>query len=314
VTNEDLNIFRVIADAWKLAGIADQKNLPGLGMSQLLELADDNNRKGMPTTVNNWMMIFDECGAWFGNLATLLMFSLRTDPSRDIRLRRVLTCVIGAISAQIIAIRRLVLSGLDVQAKQLLRVLIENLDVALLIPTDENALRDFELTVDGSSSNEFWHRYISKGKIRSKVHSRMRHDIGDGPYKEFLEYLKQEEQILGMAVHPSLGASQMACLPRIAEANTERPFTLGFVGDASVFSERTLSYAVFYMIFYILDGYVPVGIQHKELNDDAGKILKQLQDRISLGRIALGHIVTYAIENNHSTEFSSRVSSELLTS
>ncbi len=309
MNNNEENISRVIHEAWKRAGVDTEA--PGLGMSELLELADQNFRESTPIALNNWLLVFDECGAWFANLAILLMFSLIVAPSGDIQLRRVLACVIGNISSQIIAIRKLVLSGLDVQAKQLLRILIENIDVSLLIAQDKDALGDFELTIDELSSNDFWHKHISKGKIRTKIHSKLGEVIGRDAYREFEQYFKQEEQILGMAIHPSLGAAQMACFPRLVGGHESDPFSFGFLGGVSAFSERTLSYAVFYTIFYLSYGYVPKNIEASGYDDAVQKGIDELQDRVDRGKIALGHICGYAFQNKQSAEFSTSMPDHL---
>ncbi len=277
-------------------------------MQSLLEIADYNNQSRKFSALDNWLVIFDECGAWFGNLANLLMFSLKIKSSRhDEVLRRVLTQLIGNITAQIIAIRRLIVAGLDVQAKQLLRALVEQLDVALLVSMNPDALSDFEGTLDGASANEFWHKYLAKGRLRTNAHKKLRERFGETTYRELSEYFKQEEQILGMAIHPSLGASQMVYFASIVGEGETRPFTIGFVGDVSPFSERTLAYAVFYMLFYIIDGYVPELEAGNEIDDMVQKGLDELRDRVHKGRIALLSIIVYAIKHKDSSDFSTPI-------
>jgi hypothetical protein len=306
------SIQNAVEEAWKLAG-ADKEIRPGLTMQQFLEFADKNNQRQLKT-ISNWLLVFDECAAWFSNLACLLMFTLKTnnvveDDSRDARLHRVLTSLIGNISAQAIAIRRLVLSGLDVQAKQLVRALVEQLDVALLVSKDANALDGFESTVDGPTANAFWHRHLSKGKPRGKVYSRLRERLGEKSYQELLEYFKQEERILGMAIHPSLAASQVASLPGLANLEEQRPFTLGFVGDVTSFSERTLGYSVFYMLFYVLDGgYVPELKENEAIDEDAMKFLVELRKHVLQGQLALMYIFSYVHHNQGNPEFSTPLS------
>jgi hypothetical protein len=308
MTSETIQLDKVVKDAWKLAE-ADSENLPGLSMQSLLETADTNNQSRNFSALNNWLVIFDECGAWFGNLASLLLFTLKTNASRrDEPLRRVLTQLIGNVTAQIIAIRRLVVAGLDVQAKQLLRTLVEQLDVALLVSMNPDALSDFENTLDGASANEFWHKHLAKGRLRSKAHTKLKERLGETSYQEFVAYFKQEEQILGMAIHPSLGASQMVLMASIIGEDYNRPFTLGFVGDISPFSERTLAYAVFYMLFYILDGYVPELEQGSEVDHGAQSALGDLRDRVCKGKIALLAIIIFAIINKDRPEFLTPIS------
>ncbi|WP_165585354.1 hypothetical protein [Roseococcus sp. SYP-B2431] len=170
-----------IQEAWKLAGAKDGEKPPGLNMSALLEIGEHNNKEGLQSTLSNWLLIFDQCGAWFANLSVLLIFLLKVDSDENTIRHKILSCLIGNIVAQIMSIRQLVTIGLDVQAKQLLRVLVENLDVALLISRNDEALLEFDRTVDEYSSNLFWHKYVSKGKIRDKVHSKLRQDIGPPP-------------------------------------------------------------------------------------------------------------------------------------
>jgi hypothetical protein len=95
----------------------------------------------------------------------------------------------------------------------------------------------------------------------------------------------------------------MAFLPSIVDGDDRRPFTLGFVGDISSFSERTLAYSVFYAIFYVLSGYVPVLKPNKPIDEHVMKLLIEMRERVLQGRLALLIMVTYALKNRNNPEF-----------
>jgi hypothetical protein len=306
---QPVDIERLIGDAWKHAGLSEGEMPPSI--TELLQMSDENCNI-VPSVVSNWISILDQFLAWFSSLYILFLFSLKINSALDCRLQRVMTCIIGNICAHIIAIRRLVLSGLDVQSKQILRSLVEHIDLAFLISTDENALGEFEQTLDGRSSNAFWHKYISKSKIRNKIHPKWQARLGDIVYREFVDYLRQEEEILGMAIHPSLAACQMTCLPGIAQGNPDRPLTLGFVGEVSVFSVRTLSYAVFYMSQYVAEGYVPNEFPAYGLDQDLLSSVTDIQGGLAKGRSALLYLTTYAFTTGNSTGFSFQIPEEFL--
>lgn len=172
-----------------------------------------------------------------------------------------------------------------------MRILTEHLDVASLLNADDAAVDEFLLTHEGSASNKLWHKYISKGKVRNKIWETYRKFASPDEYKGVEEFFLQEDKILGMVVHPSIAASQMACFPNLAAGGSSK--NLSFIGETTLFSERTLSYAVYYFGTYLLGAYVPTEQDYsKSLKsiDETGEFMNHaasLQRRVLVGRQAL---------------------------
>lgn len=62
------------------------------------------------------------------------------------------------------SIRLLCSSGLDMNARMLLRLLYETSLLWSRFLVDETCRIDFEACVDANTTNEFWHKYLAKGK------------------------------------------------------------------------------------------------------------------------------------------------------
>ena len=282
--SQNFDVEALIASSWKTEAEVREAKRPGLNMSTIIEVADEENLNKLPTTVKNWLAVYDEVGAWVVNLSTLMMSTAMNDGVQLTPFQSSVTCLTGIISAQIIAIRRLVVSGLDVQAKQLLRILTEHVDVVSALSADPQLAAEFALTVDGDTANMFWHRHVKGGRLRKLLFAKLETTMGPELAAELIEFVKQEEKVLSMGIHPSMAAAQMACLP--VSGVPEQPFYFGFFGKATIFSERTLSYAVLYLTLYVATGFVPEK-RDVDYASAAGQLIGPIQEHVLRGRTAV---------------------------
>lgn len=284
----DFDVKALIASSWDTGLGGFEARRPDLTMSSFIDVTDHANDSVIPTTVVKWLALYDEIGVFFISLAILMQSTDMDDLVEGTTFRASMLCLSGMISAQIVALRHLVTSGLDVQAKQLLRALTELVDLASVISIDPSISESFSRTVDEDTANQFWHHHAKKGKLRKTVFKRLEESVVKIPAAELMDYINQEQKLLGMCVHPSMAAAQMACLP-LTGVNPQ-PFHFGFLGRATIFSERTLSHAIVYLSFYIAVGYAPIyeSIDYSSRKESFPEVL---QEYVSRGQTALLRLV-----------------------
>lgn len=104
----------------------------------------------------------DECVLLLNNIQYALLMSLM-QKSQDENWSSVLI-LLNQIKSNCIAIRVVLNHGLDDQARILLRALYENCLALSRSLVDPNFRGEFKKASDLKGSNEFWHRFMSKGK------------------------------------------------------------------------------------------------------------------------------------------------------
>ncbi len=292
--SRELDIEALIASSWKAGTGTSEKRGTGLSMSGVIEIADKETQDKLPPTVRNWLAVYDEVGAWFVNLLMLLISTAMNDARQLTSFQTSLACLTGNISAQIIAIRRLVTSGLDIQAKQLLRILTEQIDVAAALSLEPELAEELALTLEGDAANKFWHERVKRGRLRKLLFSRLEVTMGQRLAAELVEFIEQEEKILDAVVHPSMAAAQMACIPETGKPDGS--FHVGFLGTTTIFSERTLSYAILYLTLYVTIGFAP-DERSIDFARPAGQLIGPIQQHVLQGRTAALRLVASLIPN-----------------
>lgn len=301
---ENIDIEELIKSTWNNSSNIDESDFPGLSMTSIIEISDEQCLNNIPLSVKNLILIYNEVSAWFINLAMLLVNLVMND-KKPIHPSIVnLMCMSGLISSQIIAIHRLITFGLDVQSKQLLRVLTEQVDVAIALSIKPELSSKFSLTLDENTANSFWHQNISRGKLRKDILKYLEISMGPESARKMILYIKQEEAILGMGIHPSLAAAQMACLP--ATGKSDEPFSFGFLGKPTVYSERTIKYSIFYLVLYVAIGFVPDRIDIDNANP-AMKLIGPLQDHVLHGRSVILKLAAKLFENQYHNNFNTKL-------
>ncbi|WP_139058841.1 hypothetical protein [Thiorhodococcus drewsii] len=114
-----------------------------------------------------------------------------------------ISVAIYSIKQTATAIRILEAQGLDGPARQNLRVFREQCLVMARLCVDEEFLQEFAKTSSHKAANEFWHRYISKGKTEKFLRDFKGKDIILCPlvadnYKDHLD------KVVGPSIHPSI--------------------------------------------------------------------------------------------------------------
>lgn len=139
-------------------------------------------------------------------------------------------------------------------------------------------------------------------KLRNALFLRLEVTTGPALSVELLNFVKQEEKVLGTTIHPSMVAAQMTLLPETGRP--DEPFYFGFFGRPTVFSERTLKYAVLYLTLYMVVGFVP-DERHVDHSRPADQLIGPIQEQVLRGRTALLRLVASLIPYWHHPDLSS---------
>lgn len=141
------------------------------------------------------------------------------------------------------SIRMLSSSGLDLDARALLRLLHETALLWVRFRVDPDAIDDFKKSSIAAESNAFWHKYLAKEKSEKflKLHFAIHGMTWFGDMKETAENLRRN---IGLSVHPSHIASVSA-----AENDWLGSVSGGVLGTTSDAAHFTLAQAIFVAAF-----------------------------------------------------------------
>jgi len=187
-----------------------------------------------------WLQILEEGIQWLANLSATLDVALKE--SNGGSSLRVPWALAGAACVQAVAIRRLVLSGLDSPARSILRTLDEHLMVCVVTLAKKDLRDGFFRPDSPDEAKTFWHKELTSKNIESHLFE-IEKNIGFDAetIKEFNEFRKQEKAINSLAVHASYATSALTAMPIcLDESDFHKP---GILGCASELSIRTLGYA-----------------------------------------------------------------------
>lgn len=243
--------------------------------------------------VSSNLFLLDYCIVWFSYYSEALTAALIIQSSQDENKyqRSSINLISWRITAELIAIRKLVLSGLDVPAKQILRSMSENLDALSLAAVDSNFCADFVKDQDVEHSNKTWYKYISKGKVRSHVNEQLPANL-----RELLshheEFRKQEETVLSAAAHPSFMSGFASLFPNYDEKNDEDD--IGISPSFSLFSIRTIRYCSYRVMIHCFLDLSLLKTYEKYIDDASHEELFDLKNFVKAGRkIAVSSLVLW---------------------
>lgn len=212
-------------------------------LEAMLSGARTDNKKNVPPALANWLVVLDEFICLLTELyiayfeAAIDRRGKKTDIARVTRM-----LLIGTVAADCYAIRLLVLSGYDVNAKQTARLMSEYVDVLILLLHRPDLYGEFHGAQDPSEANKFWHRYISKGKLRRQIRSltNKKFMFSEKEIAQAERWEAEEMLILSAASHPSLIAAFMT----VAHGGAHRKAGSGLFGNVDAGSIRTVSYCI----------------------------------------------------------------------
>ena len=200
-----------------------------------------------------WLHILNDSIQWLANLTGILdrLLAEKT-PSEPLRTAWAL---VGASCAHAVAIRRLVLSGLDSTAKATVRILDEHLMVCIVLLHNPKLADDFRKAIDDDEASTFWHQNLNTKSLRKHL-TEMERAVGldSEASKIFGDWRREEIRVYSQSIHPSYLASALTVMTLCA-SNSDS-VKLAILGQASAMSQRTLEYACKIILYFSRFGFL----------------------------------------------------------
>lgn len=206
-----------------------------------------------------WLHILDDSIQWLANLAAILD---RLNSSGCLgNAERAIWAMVGASCAHAVAVRRLVLSGLDTPARAEARVLDEHLCACIAFLHDRTLAATFQQCQSKDEAAQFWFKNLNTKALRKHLNA-VERSVGLEPLVsvDMRAWRDNEVDWFSQAVHPSyLGAALTACTLSADNPNAHGP---AFLGMASACSDRTLNFACKSIWYFACFGFMMLFNEH----------------------------------------------------
>ncbi len=206
-----------------------------------------------------WLHILEDSIQWLANIAGIL--DMMNSEGKCDDSQRSIWALVGASCAHALAVRRLVLSGLDTTARATARILDEHLCVCIAFLHDRKLAEQFKLCEDDGDAANFWYKYLNTKALKKHLNA-VERSIGLEPIASHDMRVWREKEInsFSQAVHPSyLGAALTTITLSASDPKTHGP---AFLGKASVASERTLNFACKSIWYFCCLGFMLLFNEH----------------------------------------------------
>jgi hypothetical protein len=206
-----------------------------------------------------WLHILEDSIQWLANLAAILD-RLNTDGALN-NAERAIWAMVGASCAHAMAVRRLVLSGLDTAARAEVRTLDEHLCACIAFLHDRELAKRFQQCQTKDDAEQFWYKNLNTKAIRKHLNA-VERTVGLEPIVsvDMRAWRSNEIDWFSQAIHPSyLGA---ALTTRTLSAEDPDKHGLAFLGLASACSDRTLNFACKSIWYFACFGFMMLFNEH----------------------------------------------------
>lgn len=193
---------------------------------------------------------------------------------------------------EVLAIRRLVESGLDVPARVVLRSLVERLFTIILLAARPQLVAEFVAAEDLDVDRRFWSKYLRPNKLLREL-SKIEREINPQFPPELAEELRvwREGALnhLSKYVHPSYGASVVNYCPDVVRRPSGLPGLLGAPSTGRIIVlEETVRWIWHFALF------IPEALALPRPEGMPGYVFrkdKQADQRVLVGRQVLTMLV-----------------------
>lgn len=185
-----------------------------------------------------WISILDEGIQWLAQLHMALSLARSGNFEKD---KEILVpfALVGSACANSVAIRKLILSGLDGSAKVLVRTLKQTLNICIAVIDNIKLANEFIAAQDFSIAKKFWNQKLSPNKLNSiltKIEKSL--DFDDEVIDNLKGWREENLSLCSQYVHPSYVASLLIAEPPSVLYPYEH--SPGILGKTSITSLRTL--------------------------------------------------------------------------
>lgn len=230
--------------------------------TRFVELLAKREREAETTAVRHlqpWLHILEDSIQWLANLAAILD-RLNTGGALS-SAERSIWAMTGASCAHAMAVRRLVLSGLDTPARAEARTLDEHLCACIAFLHDRPLAERFQRCQTKDDAAQFWYENLSTKALRKHLNA-VERSIGLEPIvsADMRAWRSNEVDWFSQAIHPSyLGAALTTCTLSAADPEKHGP---AFLGLASACSDRTLNFACKSIWYFSCFGFMMLFNEH----------------------------------------------------
>jgi hypothetical protein len=230
----------------------DSDHLGFLFTSSTFLEAVDEQKTTSPVTISDdhffvWSRVFREQLCWIYLLQQKLSYEVMKDENALDPIVIALWSLISKICSDMFAIRHLIEGGFEVQCRSVLRSTIEYIDLAIAVCHDRDLVVQFMDAGDPEKANAFWHKNVSKGRLRRRVSEVVDEFFGVSGANFLAETRADDDEIHSVFVHPTSVAGLISSFGDL-EAEIKYDGVLGVPTRASTVSLRYLCSHLFHFI------------------------------------------------------------------
>lgn len=206
-----------------------------------------------------WLQLLEDSIQWLANLAAILD-RLNNDGALN-NAERAIWVMTGASCAHAMAVRRLVLSGLDTPARAAARTLDEHLCACIAFLHDRALAERFQQCQTKEDAAQFWYKSLGTKALRKHLNA-VELTVGLEPIVsvEMRAWRSNEIDWFSQAIHPSYLGAALATRTLSAEDPAEQG--PAFLGLASACSDRTLNFACKSIWYFACFGFMLLFNEH----------------------------------------------------
>ncbi|PPQ47385.1 hypothetical protein C5G87_18925 [Paenibacillus peoriae] len=191
-----------------------------------------------------WITMLDE-SLHFLLLLHRFYWNLRMNSDEDIPIT--FTMLLAKTCSQVVAIRKLIIAGLEDSARTVSRSFVETVDLMIVSLLDKDfSDQYFAEEVDG---NKFWKQNIAYGRIYKRIEKIIETaGIDEEERENFLKHRREIKSILSSAVHSSLSSAfRSMFIPSIRHSGK---LSTSILGHVSAHSQSHLSFIIMDIYYF----------------------------------------------------------------
>ena len=232
---------RIFRRVWRRNKLIGGGARPGVSIERIVNFSAKRSRAKNLPYFDLWNELYDEYVSWILSLLTVQYAELkkRRLKSRPYQFHRATSVLLFRVFSDLVAIRILCRAGFDVAAKSLTRSTIEHIDALVLIIHSPSIAKEFNKSDSKERSNAFWHKHISRGKVRKLSLEIWKSRLGEEfDADAWDDWLYNFHGVLGMSIHPSFSGGIFSAL---SLGSMSEDKWIGFLGDRADIGRHILS-------------------------------------------------------------------------
>lgn len=266
----------------------------------------ENLKRDLYLQLKNWLRILDEVNGWLISLYIEMRHLIDADLAEEktksgLSAQFSAVCyILGRIVSDGQAMKVLILNGCEYQCRVLLRSTIEHLDLFTSMLENEELAEAFMSSGSEAASNAFWHKHISRGKLKKLPPALIRSspDLGDW----WAEFRQAEDEMHSIFSHPNIAAAIVLNLLSDEHLLDPQMVYVRKLSSGSIRSIRFFSLHVISIVWSNSDALISSNDRIRGSFDVLGvPIRKEFGELLHVGKNSLVGLFVFLIENINST-------------